>query len=153
MFSEHGNQLACLHPPQQKRPLSPLHEPLHWRAKRGPKAEMLSLQSFLRKGMSLGYVGRNFNLKDLKDSHPRSNPLSLTHADSLTPTHPHTLTLTDSHSMTLTHSYSKDLEDEETGDDGGRDVDGQHEKEARLWHLPFWVQPHFQHLHCDAPHT
>ena len=28
---------------------------------------MLSLQSFLRKGVSLGYVGRNYNLKDLKD--------------------------------------------------------------------------------------
>ena len=30
---------------------------------------MLSLQSFLRKGVSLGYVGRNYNLKDLKDDH------------------------------------------------------------------------------------
>ena len=29
---------------------------------------MLSLQSFLRKGVSLGYVGRNYNLKDLKAS-------------------------------------------------------------------------------------
>ena len=38
---------------------SPLHEPLYWRAKRDPKAKMLSLQSFLRKGVSLGYVGRN----------------------------------------------------------------------------------------------
>ena len=28
---------------------------------------MLYLQSFLRKGVSLGYVGRNYNLKDLKD--------------------------------------------------------------------------------------
>jgi hypothetical protein len=28
---------------------------------------MLFLQSFLRKGVSLGYVGRNYNLKDLKD--------------------------------------------------------------------------------------
>ena len=28
---------------------------------------MLSLQSFLRKGLSLGRVGRNQNLKDLKD--------------------------------------------------------------------------------------
>ena len=27
---------------------------------------MLSLQSFLQKGVSLGYVGRNYNLKDLK---------------------------------------------------------------------------------------
>jgi len=26
---------------------------------------MLSLQSFLRKGVSLGYVGKNYNLKDL----------------------------------------------------------------------------------------
>ena len=30
------------------------------------KAKMLSLQSFLRKGVSLGHVGRNYNLKDLK---------------------------------------------------------------------------------------
>ena len=30
-------------------------------------SKMLSLQSFLRKGVSLGYVGRNYNLKDLKD--------------------------------------------------------------------------------------
>ena len=36
---------------------SPLHDPLHWRAKRDPKAKMLSLQSFLRKGVSLAYVG------------------------------------------------------------------------------------------------
>ena len=35
-----------------------VHEPLHWRAKRDPNAYMLSLQSFLRKGVSLGYVGR-----------------------------------------------------------------------------------------------
>ena len=35
-------------------PLSPLHEPLHWRAKRDPKAKMPSLQSFLRKGVSFG---------------------------------------------------------------------------------------------------
>ena len=28
---------------------------------------MLSLQSFLRKGVSLGHVGRNYNLKDLKE--------------------------------------------------------------------------------------
>ena len=45
--------------PQENHPLSPLHEPLHWRAKRDPKAKMLSLQSFLRKGVSLAYVGRN----------------------------------------------------------------------------------------------
>jgi hypothetical protein len=32
-------------------------EPLHWRAKRDPKAKMLFLQSFLLKGVSLGYVG------------------------------------------------------------------------------------------------
>ena len=54
-------------PPQQSHPLSPLHEPLQWRAKRDPKAKMLSLQSFLRNGVSLGYGGRNYNLKDLKD--------------------------------------------------------------------------------------
>ena len=40
--------------------------PEHWRAKRDPKAEMLSLQSFLRKGVALGYVGHNENLQDLK---------------------------------------------------------------------------------------
>ena len=56
--------------PQQSHPLSPLHEPLHWRAKRDPKAKMLYLQSFLRKGVSLGYVGRNLNLKDLKNGPP-----------------------------------------------------------------------------------
>ena len=33
-------------------------EPLHWRAKSDPKAKMLYLQSFPRKGVSLGYVGR-----------------------------------------------------------------------------------------------
>jgi len=44
-------------PPQRNHPLSPLHESLHRRAKRDPEAEMLSLQSFLRKGVSLGYVG------------------------------------------------------------------------------------------------
>jgi len=32
-------------------------EPLHWRAKRDPEAKMLSLQSFLRRGVSLGYGG------------------------------------------------------------------------------------------------
>ena len=55
--SEHGSGIAYLHPPQESHPVSPLHEPLHWRAKRDPKAKMLSLQSFLRKGVSLGYVG------------------------------------------------------------------------------------------------
>ena len=38
-----------------------------WRAKCDPKAKMLDLQSFLRKGVSLGHVGRNQNLKDPKD--------------------------------------------------------------------------------------
>jgi len=46
--------------------MSLLHEPLHWRAKRDPKTEMLSLQFFLRKGVSLAYVGRNQNLEDLR---------------------------------------------------------------------------------------
>ena len=32
----------------------PVHEPLHRRAKRDPKAKMVSLQSFPRKGVSLG---------------------------------------------------------------------------------------------------
>ena len=35
-----------------------IHEPVHWRAEHDPKAEMLYLQSFPRKGVSLGYVGR-----------------------------------------------------------------------------------------------
>ena len=30
------------------------------------ESKMLSLQSFLRKDVSLGYVGRNYNLQDLK---------------------------------------------------------------------------------------
>ena len=30
---------------------------LHWKAERDPKANMLSLKSFLWKGVSLGYVG------------------------------------------------------------------------------------------------
>ena len=51
--------------PQKNHPLSPLHEPLHWRTKRDPKAEILSLHSFVRKGVSLGYVGSIQNLKDL----------------------------------------------------------------------------------------
>jgi hypothetical protein len=42
-----------------------LHEPLRWRAERDPKAKMLDLQSFLRQGVSSGYVGLNRNLKDL----------------------------------------------------------------------------------------
>ena len=36
-------------------------------AKRDPKAQMLSLQSFLPKGVSLGDLGLNQNLKDLKE--------------------------------------------------------------------------------------
>ena len=42
---------------RQNRPLSPLREPLHWKAKRDLKAKMISLQSLLWKGVSLGYVG------------------------------------------------------------------------------------------------
>jgi hypothetical protein len=36
---------------------------------KGPRSERKKpfLESFLRKGVSLGYVGRNINLKDLKD--------------------------------------------------------------------------------------
>ena len=45
--------------PQENHPLSPLLEPLHRRAKRDPEVKMLSMQSFLRKGVSLGHVGRN----------------------------------------------------------------------------------------------
>jgi len=51
---------------QQNHPLSPLHEPLLWRAKRDPKAYMLSLQSFLREGRVVGLCWANLNLKDLK---------------------------------------------------------------------------------------
>ena len=83
--TEHGSDVAYLHPPQQSHPLSLLHEPLHWRAKRDPKAKMLSLQSFLRKGVSLGYVGRNYNLKDLKAywvlEEPKGPKVQLTFAD------------------------------------------------------------------------
>ena len=39
--------------------ISPLHEPLHGRAKRDPAAEMLYLQFLLRKSVSVGHVGRN----------------------------------------------------------------------------------------------
>ena len=55
--SEHGSGIAYHRPSQESHPLSPLHDPLHWRAKSDPKANMLSLQSFLRKGVSLAYVG------------------------------------------------------------------------------------------------
>ena len=44
---------------------SPSNAPTR-RAKCDPKAKMLFLQSFLRKGVSLGYVGRYYHLKDLK---------------------------------------------------------------------------------------
>ena len=42
---------------------------------------MLSLQSFLRKGVSLGHVGKNQNLKDLKERerehrNPGGHPLA-----------------------------------------------------------------------------
>ncbi|KAJ1472749.1 hypothetical protein T484DRAFT_1974656 [Baffinella frigidus] len=50
---------GCIRRREEDHPLSPLHEHLHWRAKRDPKAKMLSLQSFLRKGVALAYVGRN----------------------------------------------------------------------------------------------
>ena len=46
-------------------------EPLHGRARRDAKAKMLYvayLQSFLRKGVSLGHAGLNLNLKDLMQS-------------------------------------------------------------------------------------
>jgi hypothetical protein len=46
----------------------------HWKARRDPEAKMLSLQSFLWKGVSLGHIGRNSNLEDLKAARrsPRS---------------------------------------------------------------------------------
>ncbi len=65
--SEHGSGIAYLHPPQGDHPLPPVHEPLFWKAKRDPKAKILCLQSLLRNGMSLTYVGRKYNPKDLKD--------------------------------------------------------------------------------------
>ena len=46
----------------------PLHEHLHWRAKRDTNAKMLSLQSFLRKGVSLGHARRNKKLRDQRRS-------------------------------------------------------------------------------------
>ena len=55
--SEHRSGIAYLHPPQEDHPVPPLHEPLHWRAKRAPKARMLSLQSFLPNGVVLAHVG------------------------------------------------------------------------------------------------
>ena len=88
---------------------------------------MLSLQSFLRKGVSLCHVGRNYNLKDLKDQtlnpphcclNPkpktlRSKPCTLNpqggdvdHTLSLTRRVGRSLSLTLSHTLshTLTHS-------------------------------------------------
>jgi len=47
-------QSESLYTRSQSHPLSPLHEPLHWRAKRDPKAQLLSLQSFLREGRVVG---------------------------------------------------------------------------------------------------
>ena len=64
--SEHRNKLVCLHPPQQNHPLSPLHEPLHWRVKRDPKALMLSLQSFQREGRVVGLWWAQLKLKGPK---------------------------------------------------------------------------------------
>ena len=58
--------MVCLHSPQQNHPLSPLHEPLHWRAQRDPKAKMLYLQSFLWKSVLLSFVGLNSNPKGPK---------------------------------------------------------------------------------------
>jgi len=36
------------------------------------KLQLISLQSFLREGVSLGYVGLNQNLKDLTDTDTRT---------------------------------------------------------------------------------
>ena len=64
--------------PQENHPVSPLHEPLNWRATRGLKAKILSLQSLLRNGVLLAYVARNYNLKDLKVLFfPSRGPLTL----------------------------------------------------------------------------
>jgi len=43
----------------QQPPTIPSTRASAWRAKRDPEAKLLSLQSFLRKGVSLGHVGRN----------------------------------------------------------------------------------------------
>ena len=64
--------------PQQNHPISFLHEPLYWSAKRDPKAKMLHLQSFLRKGVSLGYAGSIQELKDRK-SEKRTVHLTIIH--------------------------------------------------------------------------
>ena len=48
--------------PQQNRPLSPLREPLHWKAKRDPKAAVLSTE-----GRVVGLCWENQNLMDTKD--------------------------------------------------------------------------------------
>ena len=61
--------LGLAQPPQQNHPLSPLHEPLHWRAKRDPKAKMLSLQSFLREGRVVGPCWEKLKPKGPKGSH------------------------------------------------------------------------------------
>ena len=56
-------------PPQQDHPLSPLHEPLHWRAKRDPRAQLLSLQSFQREGRVVGPCWEK-----LKPKGPKGDP-------------------------------------------------------------------------------
>ena len=64
-------------PPQQSHPLSPLHEPLRWRAKRDPKAYMLALQSFLREGRVVGPCWEKLKPKGPKghsDFGPKAQP-------------------------------------------------------------------------------
>ena len=41
--------------PQQSQPLCPLHEPLHWRAKRDPEAKMLSRPLVVLGGWAFSY--------------------------------------------------------------------------------------------------
>jgi len=63
-------------------PLSPLQEPQHWAAKRDPKAQMLSLQSFPLKGdpdlfSGVGNVGRDSDNAPVPgfEAHPPPPPL------------------------------------------------------------------------------
>ena len=44
-------------PPQQSRPLSPLHEPLHWRAKRDPKAKCILCSPFYGRACRWAMLG------------------------------------------------------------------------------------------------
>ena len=57
-----GNQTRHIN--LNKAPCGPFV--VNWKAKRDPKEQKLSLQSFIRYSVSLGYVGSIYNLNDLK---------------------------------------------------------------------------------------